>query len=66
MGEQTGVADWQTFNGVAFTSSQNNTEGTRTASVSHHDSILDMALLELSTMPVLVTCGRDSQIKIWN
>lgn len=34
--------------------------------VSHADSILDMGMLELYNQePILVTCGRDSQIKLW-
>eukprot|EP00826_Nyctotherus_ovalis_P039032 TRINITY_DN3716_c0_g2_i1.p1 TRINITY_DN3716_c0_g2~~TRINITY_DN3716_c0_g2_i1.p1 ORF type:complete len:741 (-),score=177.74 TRINITY_DN3716_c0_g2_i1:117-2339(-) len=37
----------------------------KVANTSHSDAILDMALLDLSVDTFLVTCSRDSTVKIW-
>ncbi len=34
--------------------------------VSHSDCILDMGIVEVGNQePILITCGRDSKIKLW-
>jgi len=35
-------------------------------SVSHSDCILDMGIVESSSLdPILITCGRDGKVKLW-
>jgi WD40 repeat protein len=63
-----GLSAWQNLNGSSYVGSLMNVKGqtTKLANASHNDAILDMNILPIQSGPYLISCSRDSMVKIWS